>query len=331
MGKSEDSKKDTITRTRRRGRRKKAVREAAGISASEVQSSPCPPEIVELEKAVRQDGGTVLCAYREPFGGSWLLIAALPIDQVQPTPYQRDLSDAHVNRLMHVISRIGRYLDPIVVVRSGPQQYWTPNGHHRLVAMKNLGARSILSLIIPDRASAYQILALNTEKAHNLREKALEVVRMYRELARLNERSEEDYALEFEEPAYLTLGICYETRPRFSGGAYHPILKRVDQFLKGPLHQSLEKRMRLARQLLEIDDVVNEKVKQLQARGLVSPYLKAFVVARINPIRFRPKGAALPSIEETLEKVLNSAKKFDTDKIRTEDLARAGGPPEAVE
>jgi ParB family chromosome partitioning protein len=312
-------------------RRRRVIKESVGLTASDVQSTSVPAAITELEQNIREDGGTVLAAYREPFGGNWLLLAALPMEQVEPTPYQRDLSETHVGRLTNVISRIGRFLDPIITVRAGAQCYWTPNGHHRLVAMKNLRARSIIAVVIPERSAAYQILALNTEKAHNLREKSLEVIRMYKELAQLDGQGEENYALEFEEPAFLTLGLCYESRPRFSGGAYHPMLKRVDQFLKGSLRHTIEQRKHLAERLLEIDEIVSEKVKRLKERGLDNPYLKAFVVARINPVRFKPKDATLPSIEETLDKVLAAAQKFDIDRIRTEDLAKAGGPPEAGE
>jgi ParB family chromosome partitioning protein len=331
MAKRTDGEKSAGVKVRKKTRRKKGVRESMGLTAPEVQALPVPSDVGELEQKVQEDGGKVLSVYREPFGGNWLMLAALPLDQVEPTPYQRDLSETHMARLMNVISRIGRFLDPIVAVRAEAQRYWTPNGHHRLMAMKSLGARSILAIVIPERSSAYQILALNTEKAHNLREKALEVVRMYQELARLDERSEEDYALEFEDPAFITLGFCYEARPRFSGGAYHPMLKRVDQFLKGPMGRDMEQRKHLAQRLLEIDDIVSDKVQQLKARGLNNPYLKAFVVARINPVRFKPKGSSLPSLKETLEKVYTSAQKFDAGRIRTEDLAKAGGPPEAAE
>jgi hypothetical protein len=58
---------------------------------------------------------------------------------------------------------------------------------------------------------------------------------MARELAALDDASEESYALEFEEPGFITLGICYEERPRFSGGAYNPVLNAWDKFLKEPL------------------------------------------------------------------------------------------------
>src|SRR5256885_476430 len=78
---------------------------------------------------------------------------------------------------------------------------------------------------------AFQILALNIEKAHNLREKSLEVHRMYVELARLEpSRAEVDYELQFEEPTLCTLGFAYAERGRLSGGAYQSFLKKVDGF-----------------------------------------------------------------------------------------------------
>jgi ParB family transcriptional regulator, chromosome partitioning protein len=313
---------------RKRSRRKPVAPQSVGLSPPEVKGTTPTPPVHELERLIGEDGGSVLCAYREPFGGHWLILAALPVDRVEPTPYQRDLSEAHMGRLTDVISRLGRFLDPIIAVRAGDGRYWTPNGSHRLSAMKSLGARSIPALVIPERSTAYQILALNTEKAHNLREKSLEVIRMYRELARFDNRTEADYALEFEAPAYLTLGICYEARPRFAGGAYHPVLKRTDRFMKKPMTHALKERQETAERLLEIDEAVNDIVKRLKARGLVSPYLKPFVVARINPLRFKPKGSATPSLSDTLDNILAAARKFDPGKIKPEHLAGAGGPPE---
>lgn len=286
--------------------------------------------MTSLQRAVEQDEGKVLCAYREPYAGHWVLMAALPIDQVEPTPYQRNLSEAHVRKLETVIGKIGRFLDPIIAVRvkkpsEDGAKYWTPNGHHRLSAMRTLGAKSITAILVPEDSVAYQILALNTEKAHNLRERALEVIRMYRELAKLDGGNEETYALEFEEPALITLGLCYEERPRFSGGAYHSVLKRVDEFLKRSLRDDLKVRQERAKTVLELDDVVMQTVEALKARGLTSPYLKSFVVARINPVRFRPKDAAPLSFDEALDRMTKAAQKFNPERIKMEDLARSGG------
>jgi ParB family chromosome partitioning protein len=325
-------KKSTATAGRRRRR---PAGQSTGLSATELQAAAPQGEVSELHRAIEQDGGKVLSVYREPYGGHWLVLAALPIELVEPTPYQRNLSDTHVRKLEGVIGKIGRFLDPIIAVRTlRPEhaaKYWTPNGNHRLSAMRTLGAKSIVAIVVPEATAAYQILALNTEKAHNLREKALEVIRMYKELAQLDEASEETYALEFEEPALITLGLCYEERPRFSGGAYHPVLKRVEEFLKQPLRTALESRHERARKVLKLDDAIVKQVDALKAKGLTSPYLKSFVVARVNPLRFRPKDAPPLSFDEAIERMLQGATKLNPDKIKIDDLAKSGGVPDESE
>ena len=243
-------------------RRRQPAHASTGLAAIELQAAAPPADVAELHRAIEGDGGKVLAIYREPYGGRWVVLAALPIELVEPTPFQRNLSDTHVRKLELVIGKIGRFLDPIIAVRAPKSEqvakYWTPNGNHRLSAMKTLGAKSIVAIVVPEAAAAYQILAMNTEKAHNLREKSLEVIRMYKELARLDDATEETYALEFEEPAFITLGLCYEERPRFSGGAYHPVLKRVDAFLKKPMRAAIELRRERAKTVLALDDQIVE-------------------------------------------------------------------------
>jgi len=150
-------------------------------------------------------------------------------------------------------------------------------------------------------------------------------------LARLDDATEEIYALEFEEPAFITLGLCYEERPRFSGGAYHPVLKRVDEFLKQPLRAAMTVRQKRAKVVLDLDNVVIRQVEALKAKGMTSPYLKSFVVARVNPIRFRPKEAPPLSFDEALGRMTTAAEKFNPDKIRLDDLAKSGGAPDEGE
>jgi ParB family chromosome partitioning protein len=195
-----------------------------------------------------------------------------------------------------------------------------------LASLRALGARSIVALVLPEAEIAYKILALNTEKAHNLREKSLEVIRMARDLAPRGNLTEKDYELEFEEAAFLTLGVCYEQNGRFAGGAYHALLKRIDAFLGKPLAKALETREERARALLELDAAVVAAMAALKERGFESPYLRAFVVARINPIRFQR--SAKPEFDETIAKMLASAKKFKAEGVKPEQLARTGGAAE---
>ena len=279
----------------------------------------------ELGRAIEDDGGSVLATYRDPLGGHWQLLAALPIGKVQPTPFQRDLSESHVGRVARAIDKLGRYLDPVIAVPAEDGVYWSPNGFHRLAAMRELGAKSIVALVIPEPEVAHHILLLNTEKAHNLRERALEVVRLAETLALMDERPETEFEGEFEEAALVTLGLCYQQNGRFSGSAYHPILRRCDRFLRRSLPDALMERRLRADKLLELNDLVNEAVAALKAKGMVSPYLKAFVVARINPLRFQRKPTA--DFDETIDKMLGSARRFDAGKIRTDQIARTGGAP----
>ncbi|MBZ4408297.1 ParB N-terminal domain-containing protein [Myxococcus sp. MISCRS1] len=309
----------------RKPRRKKAEPKSRGLSPQDVASDSVeyPTEILE---AVRTDGGEVLGVYRDPLGGHPVVLAVLPIDKVEPTPYQRDLSEPHVKRLASAMERLDRFLDPVIAVRK-EGRYWTPNGNHRLHASKLLGAKAIVALLLPDEDVAYQILALNTEKAHNLKERSLEVVRMYRGLVGAGRAGKESaFAHLFEEPAFITLGAAYEKRPRYSAGAYHPFVKAVEDFMDVPLEDALKVRDARADRLLELDDAVVAVVDSLKAKGLQSPYLKNFVVARINFLRFKKNGGK-PDFDDTVDRMLASARKFNVDSVKREDIGRMGGGP----
>jgi ParB family transcriptional regulator, chromosome partitioning protein len=305
-------------------RRKKVGAKSVGLSAAETVQVD-DRRTRELSERIVEDGGAVIGTYREPFGGTPAVFAALPIDRVEPTPYQRDPSQPHVKRLMNVIETLGRFLDPMIAVPAD-DGYLTPNGNHRLQAMRKLGARSVVALVVPDREIAFKILALNTEKAHNLKEKSLETIRMLRALAdEQPSRQEREFAFEFEQPAFLTLGAAYEERPRLSGGAYNPVLRRIDDFLDEPMRKAIKERERRAKRILEIDTTVGSIVDKLKKRGFTSPYLRPFVVARINPIRFSTSTEF--DFDDVIGRMEKNAGKFNIDRIKQEDIVRAGGGP----
>jgi ParB family transcriptional regulator, chromosome partitioning protein len=307
-------------------RRKKVAAASVGLTPAEAKNVSAGA-LDRLATQVEEEGGSVLGQYNDPFGGRPLLIVALPVGSVEPTPYQRDPSDAHVKRLMGVVEKIGLFLDPIIAIRH-EDTYWTPNGNHRLQALKKLGVRTVIALLVPDPQVAFKILALNTEKAHNLREKSLETIRMARALAGAKTSKDEHesaFAFEFEQPAFLTLGSAYEERPRLSGGAYQSILRRVDEFLDEPIARALKERERRSRKILKLDDAVSAAVEKLKAKGLTSPYLKPFVVARVNYTRFSK--ATSFDFDATLDKIIASAQKFNVDRVNQQDVAKAGGGP----
>jgi ParB family chromosome partitioning protein len=281
-----------------------------------------PKDVVKLAGQVEEDGGAALAIYQEPIGKAWQIFALLPMDKVEPTPYQRDLSKTHADRLREVIRKLNRFVDPIVAVRSGEAGYWTPNGNHRRAALEKLKAKYVPAILIPEPEVAFQILALNTEKAHNLKEKSLEVIRMYRGLMEQDgARAEEHYAFQFEQPHFITLGLLYEKTPRFSGSVFAPLLRRVEGFLKAGLAKAYPERERRASQVEEADKVLTGVVARLKKRGIAHPYVKNFVLARCNPLTRARK--TVPSFDQALERLTASLEKFDPGAVRMEDVTRA--------
>jgi ParB family chromosome partitioning protein len=290
-----------------------------GIYPQETQP---PTPVVALAERVEQDGGRVLAIYREPVGDHWQLFCLLPLRSVAPTPYQRDLSPAHAKRLTEVVKKLNRFVDPIVVVSPQPGIYWTPNGRHRRTALEKLKAPLVPAILVPEAEVAYQILALNTEKAHNLKEKSLEVVRMYRALAEQAPRSsEEDWAFQLESAHFATLGLVYEGTPRFAGGAFAPIRKRVDRFLKRRLPAALAERGERAAQVKAADQALSKALAELKKRGIDHPYLKNYLLARTSPLTRARK--SLPSFEQTFGRLVSAIEAFDLSKVRSEEVRRA--------
>ena len=301
-------------------------RSARGLDAADVAIAMDSPEIGEVAELVRKAGGAPIGAYHEPLGGRPLMLASLPLNAVQPTPFQRDLSPTHAKRLALKIDETSAFLDPLIVVRGEDGRLWTPNGRHRLAAAKVLGLKQITVLISPDDKLAYRILALNTEKAHNLRDRSLEVIRMARSLAqRQGNAQESQFTAEFESPELLTLGVVYEKSSRFAAGAYSALLKKVDRFSDRTLAAGLRERQDHAARLLEIDALVKKIIAALQARGFKSPYLRNYVVARINPVRFHKvkKGDTRPPmpLAQALTRMAAAARTFKLESVSNADLA----------
>ena len=278
-----------------------------------------PPDIkpgsavTELADAIVADGGAALAAYREPIGDHWHVFALLPLALVEATPYQRDLSPAHLKRMIEVMKKLDRFTEPIVAMRTAGK-YWTPNGNHRRAAAMKAGAKMIPAIVIPEPEVAYQILALNTEKAHNLRDKALEVIRMYR--ARIEEQprsAEKDFAFDFERAHFITLGLLYERHKRFSGGVFAPLLSRVDNFLAKPIKDAYEEREERAALVEHADELVTELVAAAKKRGMTHPYLKNYIIARSNPLTRARKN--LPTCKAALTSLNKALESFDLSKI----------------
>jgi ParB family chromosome partitioning protein len=288
-----------------------------------------PKAAVTLAQQVERDGGRVLALYQEPVGEHWQLFCLLPRARVEASPYQRDLSPTHVKRLTEAVKKLDRFIDPVVALSPKPGVYWTPNGNHRRAVLEKLKADWVPAILVVEPEVGYQILPLNTEKAHNLKEKSLEVIRMYRALAAEEpSTTEEAWAFQFESAHFITLGLLYETNKRFAGGAFAPILRRVDRFLKATLRRGLEERDERAASVRTADEALGRVVQKIKKRGINHPYVKNFVLARTTPLTRARK--TLPSFEQTFKRLVENLEAFDPGKVRYEDIQRSAimGAPE---
>jgi ParB family transcriptional regulator, chromosome partitioning protein len=275
-----------------------------------------------LADQIEHDGGHVLAVYQEPVGEHWQIFCLLPRTRVEASPYQRDVSPTHVKRLTDAVRRVDRFVDPIVVVSPKPGVYWTPNGNHRRVALDKLKADLVPAILVAEPDVAFQVLALNTEKAHNLKEKSLEVIRMYRGAeAEQPSSTEEDWAFQFESAHLITLGLLYEQNKRFAGGAFAPILRRVDKFLKTSLRKGLEERDERAGLVRSADEALGAVVAKIKKRGINHPYVKNYVLARTTPLTRARK--TLPSFEQTFKRLKDNLAEFDVAKVRYDEIQRS--------
>jgi ParB family chromosome partitioning protein len=188
--------------------------------------------------------------------------------------------------------------------------------------LQKLKAKEVPAILVPEAEVAFQILALNTEKAHNLKERSLEVIRMYRGLAEEQPRKgEQDYVFEFEAAHLVTLGLLYEQNKRFAGGAFAPILRRVDRFLEGTFAKTLPQREERAEKVRAADDALAGAVAALAKRGIKHPFVKNYVLARTTPLTRQRK--TLPSFDQTFTKLRASIEAFDVAKVRYEEVQRS--------
>src|SRR5688500_12295083 len=90
-----------------RSKHRKAKAGTRGLTATQCRIDTLSGEGNEEITQVENEVGFVLGCYNDPLGKNPLILAVLPIEAVEPTPFQRDLSDMHHKRLADVPDRTG--------------------------------------------------------------------------------------------------------------------------------------------------------------------------------------------------------------------------------
>ena len=125
------------------------------------------------------------------------------------------------------------------------------------------------------------------------------------------------------------LDVLVNTVGGFAGGAFAPILRRVDKFLKGRFPKTLEEREERAELVRAADEALVDVVAKIKKRGINHPYVKNFVLARTTPLTRERK--TLPSFDQTFKRLVDNIEGFDVAKVRYEDIQRSAimGAPAA--
>ena len=97
-------------------RPRKAKPGTRGLAPAEARLESLSGSAKEVAERVESVGGQLLGSYHDPLGKQPVLVAILPIESVEPTPFQRDLSQVHHRKLADVLDRTVMFLDPIIAV-----------------------------------------------------------------------------------------------------------------------------------------------------------------------------------------------------------------------
>ncbi len=257
-----------------------------------------------------------IAVFEDPIKKQPLRLAIFRLEEIEPPPFQRDLSESLKKHLEMAIEKLG-FLTPIVVVPKGGK-YYVVDGRHRLEAMRELGAKEI-SAIVVDESLYHYILEFNTEKPPNVKEKSKQAYRLFMDFLKEDpEIMEEDLFTYFKEPMLITFGFAIEEYDsRFPASFYENFLSKIDEFLRMPLNKAVMERRKRAESLIELNKVVNEKYAEF---GWENALLKGEIVRKAVQ---RAYGIRVRTIEEEFYSAIERVKEA-CQMLTTSDFSEIG-------
>jgi ParB family chromosome partitioning protein len=262
----------------------------------------------------------VLAEYQEPVKGLKLKFGIVPMERIERPPFQRDLSELLIKRLFLSIEKLG-FLHPIIIYQENESEdkYYVIDGQHRIEAAKMLGVKEVPAILIP-KDLALNIMEFNTEKPPNIREKASQAYRLYREFLELQPDMEEvELSFYIEEPSYITVGfVLEELNKKFPAGSFEMLLKKIDEFLSMPLSEAVNERRNRAKKVYEVGQVLNETYEKL---GMTNALMKTELLRKAI---HKVYGKRVRKIEDdfytALEKIENALKEIAEEGLTAEDV-----------
>jgi ParB family chromosome partitioning protein len=253
-----------------------------------------------------------IAVFEDPVKKQPLKLALFRLEEIEAPPFQRDISESLRKHLELAIDKLG-FLTPIVVVPKG-DKYYVVDGRHRLEAMRSLGAREILAIVVDEKMYHY-ILEFNTEKPPNVKEKAKQAYRLYMDFYREDPNLIEDELYTYlKEPMLITFGFAIEEfDKRFPASFYESFVEKIDDFLRVPLSEGVVERRNRAKALIELNDIVNQKYAEF---GWENALLKGEIVRKAVQKAY---GVRVRTIEDDFYSAVERVKQ-DCQELSQEDF-----------
>jgi len=253
-----------------------------------------------------------IAVFEDPVKKQPLKLALFRLEEIEVPPFQRDLSESLRKQLELAIDKLG-FLTPIVVVPKGGK-YYVVDGRHRLEAMRSLGAREILAIVVNEKMYHY-ILEFNTEKPPNVKEKAKQAYRLYMDFYQEDPNLIEDELYTYlKEPMLITFGFAIEEfDKRFPASFYESFVEKIDDFLRLPLSEGVAERRNRAKALIELNDIVNQKYAEF---GWENALLKGEILRKAVQKAY---GVRVRTIEDDFYSAIERVKEF-CEKLSQEDF-----------
>jgi len=257
-------------------------------------------------------------AFKDPSRKQGMTFTLLPVSRLDVVSHQRRASDPLVKRIMASIEKVGFVAPVIAVERDGT--FHIIDGQHRFLAAKELGLKSLPTVVVPDRL-AHRMLSLNVEREPNIRERSYVALAVYREIVETQPKLHEDdegIADAIEQAHYVTLGLAYESSGRLAGSSFESILKRCDGFLDQALPDAYAVRQERGARVVEADKLVKAVTAKLKESGAWHEFVGAQIVAYANPLKRMRKQA---TFDDTFAKLIAKLRDLEEDPGR---LVRGG-------
>jgi ParB family transcriptional regulator, chromosome partitioning protein len=261
--------------------------------------------------------------FRDPHKRQTIALKMLPTDRLAVVEHQRKTRPAHVAKLVESIERIG-FIVPLVAIETNARDgvgHLVIDGQHRLAAAREVGLRRLPVLVVPARL-APRMMNLNVEKDLNIREKAVVALGVYRSFldddASVKENDDEVQE-SLERAYYVTLGLSYEGNGRLAGGAFEPLLKKCDHFMRRTLENAYQVREDRAERVLETNLLMKDVIAEAKDMGAFHQYFQYQLISYIDPFK-RKRGRQ--NFDELFDKATATLEKLKEDPARTR---RIGG------